>query len=99
MMQPFAETFYKSKQWQKVRALCLQRAGGLCERCMAEGRIRAAVVAHHKTPITQDNITDPSITLNLDNLVALCVDCHAAIHHPGMRKRFTIDATGRVSPR
>ncbi len=95
-MKPYAETFYKSKQWQKVRDLCIRRAGGLCERCLAKGEVKAAVVAHHKKPITRDNIHDPSITLNLDNLQALCWDCHAFVHHPNAR-RYTIDSMGRVS--
>lgn len=95
-MQPYAESFYKSKQWQKVRRLCLQRAGGLCEKCLAEGMIKSAVVAHHKTPITKQNINDPSITLNLDNLQALCWDCHAAVHSAAPRKRYTIDKDGRI---
>lgn len=93
-MKPYAETFYKSTQWQKCRELCIQRAGGLCERCKEQGLINPAVVAHHKTPITLENINDPRITLNLDNLMALCVDCHAAVHK--RKKRYTIDEWGRV---
>lgn len=94
-MKPYAETFYKSRQWQKVRDLCIRRAGGLCERCLKEGKYNPAVVAHHMKPITRDNVTDPSITLNLDNLQALCWDCHAAVHHPH-RKRYKVDKEGRV---
>lgn len=95
-MQPYAESFYKSKQWQKVRDLCIRRAGGLCERCQQEGSIKAAVVAHHIKPITRQNITDPSITLNLDNLQALCWDCHAAVHATAPRKRYKVDKDGKV---
>ena len=94
-MKPYAETFYKSKQWQKVRDLCIRKAGGLCERCAKDGIVKAAVVAHHKKPINSSNINDPSITLNLDNLQALCWDCHAAVHHP-TGKRYKIDKDGRV---
>lgn len=96
-MQPYAESFYKSKQWQKVRDLCIRRAGGLCERCAREGKIKAAVVAHHKDPITRQNIADPSVTLNLDNLEALCTDCHAAVHSGGKRRRWKVDEAGRIT--
>ena len=89
------ETFYWSKQWQKVRDLCKKRAGGLCERCLAEGKITPAVVAHHKIPITKKNVNDPSITLNLDNLQALCWDCHAAVHSK-TQKRYKVDKDGKV---
>lgn len=94
-MQPYAESFYKSRQWQKTRDLCIRRAGGLCEECAKDGIITPAVVAHHIKPITRKNINDPEITLNLDNLMALCVDCHAKVHHPHQR-RYRIDELGRV---
>lgn len=94
-MKPYAETFYKSRQWQRCRDLCIQRAGGLCERCRKEGVIRAAVIAHHKKEITPQNINNPEITLNLDNLEALCMDCHAKVHHK-REKRYRIDKDGRV---
>lgn len=91
------EQFYGSPEWKAVRDLCKKRAGGLCERCLADGIIKAAVVAHHKTPITKDNINNPSITLSLDNLQALCTDCHAKVHHPNpTKRRWTVDEYGRV---
>lgn len=94
-MKPYAETFYKSRQWQRCRDLAIQRSGGLCERCAKDGIVKAAVVAHHIKPITPQNITDPSITLNLDNLMALCTECHAAVHHHKPR-RYKVDEGGRV---
>lgn len=94
-MKSYAESFYKSRQWQRCRDLCIQRAGGLCERCRKEGVIRAAVIAHHKKEITPQNINNPEITLNLDNLEALCMDCHAKVHHK-REKRYRIDKDGKV---
>lgn len=96
-MKKYAETFYKSRQWQQVRDLVVQRAGGLCERCAKEGKLTPAAVVHHVIPITPENISDPKITMNLDNLMALCVDCHAAMHHEKARARFKIDSAGRVT--
>ena len=89
------EEFYGSDAWKKVRALARQRAGGLCEECLKKGIIKPAEAIHHKTPITPQNINDPKITLNLDNLVALCADCHAKMHHP-TRKRYKVDRNGKV---
>lgn len=97
--ETFDKSFYSTKQWQSCRELCLQRAGGLCERCAKEGRITAAVIAHHKIPVTAANVNDPSIVFNLDNLEALCIDCHAAVHRKGKGKRYKVDAAGRVIPR
>lgn len=33
-------------------------------------------MVHHKEWITSSNVTDSSITLNFDNLEALCFNCH-----------------------
>ena len=49
---------------------------------------------HHKIPLTPENVTDPEITLNWDNLMLLCRECHAAVHKP--QKRYTVDELGRV---
>ena len=95
-MQPYAEAFYKSRQWQKVRDLCIRRAGGLCERCLKEGKITPAEIVHHVTQITKKNINDPGITLNLDNIQALCRDCHAAVHTNSL-KRDRVDKDGRIN--
>jgi len=35
---------------------------------------------HHKTYISPANINDPNITLNWDNLEALCATCHQREH-------------------
>lgn len=37
-------------------------------------------MAHHKVYITPTNINDPNITLNWDNLEALCQECHNKEH-------------------
>lgn len=47
----------------------------ICERCG-----NTAVIVHHKTYITPNNINDPNITLNWDNLEALCATCHQHEH-------------------
>jgi len=56
------------------------RAGGLCERCLKQGEVKPAEVVHHKTPLTPENVDDPAVSLNPDNLVALCHDCHTEAH-------------------
>ena len=35
---------------------------------------------HHKIHLTLDNVDDPSIALNLDNLLLLCKECHNKMH-------------------
>lgn len=40
-------------------------------------------MVHHKQEITQANIDNWDVTLNPNNLVALCNDCHAKRHRGG----------------
>ena len=90
---PFAHQFYHSAQWQRVRKLVLDRAHGLCEKCLERGVVRPADVVHHVVPLSPENAGDPSISLNQDNLVALCDDCHTRVH-----KKLGIGALNGAEP-
>ena len=93
-MKPYAEKFYSSIAWKICRDAYRRSVGGLCERCKSHGIIRAGEIVHHKNQLTPDNINDPDITLNFDNLELLCRDCHALVHKP--EKRYKVDEQGRV---
>ena len=67
--------FYHSPAWRRLSRAFLQSRYYICERCG-----KPAEIAHHKRYITPDNLSDPAITLNADNLQALCRDCHNAEH-------------------
>ena len=95
-MQKYAERFYKSQGWQQCRDGYLRSVGGLCENCMKSGIYTPAVIVHHKIHINQQNINDPTVTYNWNNLQALCRDCHAATHTK-KTKRFSVDARGNVT--
>ena len=69
------EQFYKSKAWQKTRDAYITYRNGKCERCNCGG-----VIVHHKTYITSQNINNPEITLNFNNLELLCRKCHNQEH-------------------
>ena len=97
-MKEYAERLYKSKAWQHTRAAYISKVGGLCERCLAKGLINAGEIVHHKVYISPDNVNDPSVTLNFDNLELLCRDCHAQ-EHIAVEKRYKIDEYGRVIAR
>lgn len=75
MARDFAKAFYNSKEWQKCRDYVLRRDNYLCVRCG-----NPAEEVHHKKHLTPKNITDVSISLNPDNLICLCRDCHFAEH-------------------
>ena len=65
----------------------------MCERCLADGMIVPAEEVHHKIRLTPENINDPTIALNHDNLVALCKACHLKEHRT---KRWRVDDMGHV---
>jgi len=88
------ERFYTSRAWAKCRASFLADRGGLCELCLKKGLIEPATQVHHKIHITPDNVNDPTITLNHDNLMALCDSCH---HEQHQTKRWRCDALGRIT--
>ena len=94
-MKPYAEKFYKSKSWQKVRNAYMRSQRSLCEICLANGIIKPCEIVHHKIEITPDNINDPTVTLNWNNLQCVCRDCHAKIHDRSGR-RYIIGEDGRV---
>lgn len=95
IMQPWAESFYKSKAWQRCRRLVWQRDHGLCVDCMKRGIIKPAEIVHHIIELTPDNISDPRITLNPSNLVSLCRECHS-LRHGARQRRYKVDEAGRV---
>ena len=75
MAQSFSKSFYDSKEWAAVRAYALMRDRYKCTRCN-----NPAEEVHHIVRLSPENIWDVNITLNPDNLISLCKDCHFAEH-------------------
>ena len=94
------ESFYTSWKWRKCRAAFVKAKGGLCERCLKRGIINPGtkeqpLEAHHKIPLNDDNIDDPSITLNWENMELLCKKCHDE-EREKKAKRWRVMPDGRV---
>jgi 5-methylcytosine-specific restriction endonuclease McrA len=95
MAQPWAMAFYKSKIWRQQRWFALERDHYTCVDC--QGRCQEV---HHKVELTPENISDPRISLSLDNLVCLCHDCHTK-RHAGVGDvpdGYVFDEAGQVVP-
>lgn len=96
-MREFAKDFYKSTRWQNCRNSYFKKVGGLCERCLKAGKITAGEIVHHKIYLNENNINDPRISLNFDNLELLCRECHAKEHKKDENnKRYKILENGEV---
>lgn len=75
MAREFSKAFYKSTEWDKVRKYVLMRDKYKCQVCN-----KPAQEVHHKIHLSPENIWNISITLNPDNLISLCRDCHFNQH-------------------
>ena len=93
MAHEYAKAFYKGSSWNKCKNGYLKSKNYICERC---GEI--ATICHHKKHISPQNINDPNITLNWDNLQALCLDCHNSVHGKGTSciKGISFDEEGNL---
>ena len=67
--------FYRSAAWRRLSRVFLLSKNYICERCG-----QPAEIAHHRRYLTPRNINNPDISLNPDNLEALCMACHNAEH-------------------
>ena len=85
--------FYRSSAWLLARQQKIAACNGRCEQCGAIGE-----EVHHKIPLTADNICNPNITLNPDNLIYLCKECHNKEHDRFKRRESIFDADGNLKP-
>lgn len=88
MAKAWAKGFYNSKAWKDTRLSYIKDVHGLCERCTD---LAPGYIVHHKVELTQYNITDPSITLNKNNLEYLCKPCHDKEHGVGAKAEVVSD--------
>lgn len=71
----------QSRHWAELRRYKLTQ-NPLCERCMEEGRTRAASEIHHVKPV-EDAMTPTEmrrLMFDVHNLRSLCHDCHVKTH-------------------
>ena len=101
-MKDYAKSFYLSQSWRACRDAYFRKQNGVCERCGNAGDI-----VHHKCYINPDNINNPKITLNFDNLELLCQDCHNKEHMSNRKEkrknkinntRYSVDDEGNILP-
>jgi 5-methylcytosine-specific restriction endonuclease McrA len=73
-MSATKQKFYHSKIWKQTRELVLRRDQFTCKMCGLRGD-----EVHHIKPLTDKNIDTVEISLNEDNLMTLCKECHSKI--------------------
>ena len=95
MAKNFSKKLYNSKDWRNIRQIVLNRDFYICQVC---GEPNCNTV-HHIVELTPVNINDIDITLNPENLITLCKQCHDEVHERNYRqevKWYAFDADGNL---
>lgn len=71
--QPASKRGYDAT-WAEVRKAYLRRHP-LCEECERQGKVKPAVLVHHKIPLSEGGAR-----LDTSNLAAMCRRCHEDVH-------------------
>ena len=101
--------FYNSKAWKTVRKNIWLKQNCLCARCYKPVYVdgisewipkdkRRTGIVHHIEYLNDTNIEDDNITLNEDNLIGICKECHEKEHHKDIatRKGYEFDSYGNL---
>ena len=100
MAKQWAKSFYNSNAWRRCRdsyiAYRISADGGLCECC----HDNLGYIVHHKVILTPANISDVDVSLNFDNLMYVCKDCHDNFpeHFCNNKKKYEFDENGMIRP-
>lgn len=74
--------FYNSKAWKKLRLEALDRDNNECQVCKRQGKFQHGQNVHHIKEIE----FYPKLALELDNLEAICINCHNIAHGRNIHK-------------
>lgn len=88
----FADEFYRSHEWRRCRKAYASKAI-YCERCLKRGLTVPGTEVHHKIRLTPENLKDPSVSMNWENLELLCDECHREEH---AKRRWRADEYGHI---
>ncbi len=75
--------FYCSKAWRDLSYKLKVEAGGKCNRCNNIYTDFSKLTGHHKIELNEENVSDPLISLNAEEIDIICHNCHNQEH-----KRF-----------
>jgi len=88
---PTINRFYRSAAWQQARLIKITSTNGRCEKCGGVGE-----EVHHVIHVTPSNVEDLKVTLNQENLILLCKDCHNKEHERFNNSGQKFDADGNM---
>ncbi|MTK74006.1 HNH endonuclease, partial [Turicibacter sanguinis] len=74
------DSFYKSDKWIKFRLAYIGEHNPICADCQKFIIESKGLHLHHIEELTLENVNDANVSLNPDNIVILCHDCHNKRH-------------------
>lgn len=74
------KTFLASDLWNKFRLNLIAERGNKCQKCGVAVVPSFKLHGHHIIELTPENVRDYSISLNPDNVLLICRDCHDKEH-------------------
>lgn len=106
------KSFYQSKLWKQVKNNIWLKQSCLCAICHRPVYVngiseyipkenRRTGIVHHIVWLDDSNIYDENISINEDNLVGICKECHEKEHHKDMvtRNDVMFDDNGNLIKR
>ena len=92
MYRTLAE-FYTGREWRLFRYALIMERGCECEKCRLVVEDTSRLIGHHIIELTLENVNDPMISLNPDNVRLVCDKCHNTMEHTRFAK---VNAPKRV---
>lgn len=94
--------FYNSKLWKTCKNEVWLRQNLMCGICGKPVYVngisdwipkenRRTGIVHHIEHLTDHNVYDDNISINIDNLIGVCKECHEKQHHTDIAKRSNVD--------
>ena len=75
------QSFYSSGRWREIRNQVIIRDDG-CDMALPDFPIYSRVYIHHINPVSLEQLeNDDRILFDMENLVCVSYDTHAAIHY------------------
>lgn len=75
------KTFLASETWINFRLGLIAERGNKCQECSKIIAKSIDIIGHHIIELTPENVKDHTISLNPDNVLLVCFDCHNKIHN------------------
>ena len=86
--------FYCSKPWTDLSFRLKIERDGKCQRCGTVPDDFSLLIGHHKVELTEENISNPAISLNPEHIEIICLDCHNKEHrrfgYQGQKKVYIV---------